>query len=235
MFKVIFAVVLLLLAVPKGWTQSGSKEKVYNSFILLNKELEETKVKLQASTGTLYYRLTQLYQKNGEEAQTSFDLGMRIKESKNELIRYINELKGFLIAKSEGKTRSEVLANDTLIGLENLENFDDCHTPEELLMKVEKFRETSRKYSVDDFTDQINKFQSITDSVLTPDELENGLRWHYLPSSFHRTGSWNTQKHPFREKPLAGIITYLSKIQVDVLLTEKAAVDHLIWRESSKE
>lgn len=235
MFRILLFVALFIPCVHISVAQTGSKEKIYSSYIHVNKELERTKTNLQDATNTMYYRLTLLYQKEGDSAQVSFDRGMRIKESKIEIIRYINELKGFLIAKCEDKTRSEVLANDTVIGLENLKNFDDYTTPEGLLMDDQGSYDNPRKFSLRDLTKQLDEYTAICDSALTKSEKKEGAGWNFISSDFNGRGYWNSREHPFREKPLAGIITYLSKIQIDILLTEKAAVEHLIWRESSKE
>ncbi|MCT4581905.1 MAG: hypothetical protein N4A35_10840 [Flavobacteriales bacterium] len=203
--------------------QSGSKEKIYSSFIIVNDGLESTRSLLTQETSKLYFDLIKKQGKDSIIVQLSDSL----RHKTAELVNYINRVKVLLIIKTEKLDKEAVVENDTIISLKHLEHFDDYYTPGETILGKNGEKKLKGKLSAYDLKKQIRSYEDFISKncfrLINPPkyiDINNGGYYY------------NWEHSNFKEKPLAGIITYLSKMQLDITLTEHATLKHLIAIES---
>ncbi len=213
----IVTLVLLFTFAFLGHTQSGSKEKIYSSFTIVNDGLESTRNLLTKETSTLYFDLIKKQGNDSIIVQLSDSL--RLKSAN--LINYINRVKVLLIIKTEGLDKEAIVENDTIISLKYLKHFDDYYTPGEVLLGKEGEKELKGKLSAYDLKQEIEAYNAFIS--------KNCFRLKSFPAfiDLSNGGYYNWTRSNFREKPLAGVITYLSKLQLDIILTEQTTVKHL--------
>lgn len=228
--RIIIAILLVGGLSINTFGQYGSKRKIYEGFSLVNDALEATKMQLNETGDKLYYDLTLKYQQEGDSAKEAFDDGMALREEANALVSHINNLKVFLIAKCEDKPKHEVYANDTLIRLRNLENFDDCSTPTELLIGESIYNPKEGQFTAWELKEKLSGFQTKIDSIITEEDAEEGMAIEYLSRSIisksRYSNRWITDS--FQDQSVSAIITYLSKLQIDIRLSEYDAIRYLI-------
>lgn len=231
---VVYFICLLLVPVI-SLAQYGSKKKVYDGFSLINNELEETRTLLNKKTEKLYYLFTMRYQKNGESMKVQFNEAMDMQSSASELVHYINNLKVFLIAKCDDKKRQEVQANDTIIKLSNIDNYDDYLTPFELLVGTTWHSPRKGQFTAYELQEKLKNFQFRMDSLATHSNIEDDIELGYFKTftQFNPETYWMRQT--FYEKPLSAVIVYLTKLQLEVRLSEVEALQYLMSPPSSEE
>ncbi|MFN3918322.1 MAG: hypothetical protein ACK4K0_11380 [Flavobacteriales bacterium] len=220
---------MLMFVVQSAYSQyGGNKRKLFNSYVVVNDGLEQTKSNIQKENQRMYYKLTQAYQEKGDSIKAAWDSSQVLRNETVEIIDYINNLKVLLIAKSEGKARHEVVANDTIISIKNLTNFDDYFTPTSILIGENRWEKLEGPYSATELKTKLQKHkrliirlldQQMKDSPKPSIPLEDYQSWT-------KSDSWEMAS--FYNTPLAGVITYLSKLQVDVLLAESMLLNHYL-------
>ncbi len=192
------------------FSQKGSKKKIYSSFTLINDNLESTRNKLSKQINTQYFDL--IKEKGKDSTIVSISDSLRIKS--NDLVNYLSRIKVFLIIKTEQLEKKVVVENDTIIGLEQLEHFDDYFTPSELLIGENRWDAKKGKYTANEISKRIKEYSLfITDTCFKQFEKEIVYLGKY----------WNSDD--FYHKPLAGIITQIALIQLNVKLTEQATIN----------
>lgn len=196
---------------------------MYSGYVSINHGLEETRALVEESTDKLYYDLTHKQQNDELTAKDGFRIGMQIRDSSLSLIQYINKMKVLLIAKCEDKNRSEIEALDTMISLNFLTNYDDYITPGTILYGDTWSNPKRGPYSAFQLAKKTNRFAELADSVWTNEELL-APQHDYL--SYAEDPSW--ERNGIRDKPLAAIITLLTKLQLDIKLQELRAIRKLI-------
>lgn len=222
-----FSIIVILFLCSNSFSQYGSKERIYDGFTLVNESLEATKMMLEQKGDQLYYDLTLSYQENGDSAILQFEHGMALREKADHLVLHINNLKVFLIAKTEGLTKPEVLANDTIISLRNIENFDDYQEPTKWLIGDSKHNPKEGQFTARELEEKLLEFQKSVDSLILKTDLDDGVKLGFLSQARNRNyGNWWI-RDSFYEKPLSAVITYLSKLQIDIKLTEQDAIRYL--------
>ena len=203
--------------------QKGSKEKIYSSFTVVNDGLEATRALLAKETSRLYFDFIKL---KGNDS-TAVQLGDSIRLKSDELINYINHVKILLIIKTEKLDKEAVIDGDTIISLKYLNHFDDYYTPGETLLGEDEWNPIKGKYTARDLKNKLKKYnQFIEKECFLSKQYDSFID---LENSGYY-GSWEVGN--FFEKPLAGIITYLSKLQVDIILMEQASIRHIIQTKS---
>lgn len=217
MFKFIILFLFVFL-VSVANAQNSSKKKIYSSFTIINDGLESTRMQLSKQTNKLYYDLIKKQSRDSVIVQLSDSL--RLKTS--ELVNYVNRVKILLIIKTEGLEKEAIVENDTIISLKHLEHFDDYYTPSEVLIGKDNEKKLKGKLSAYDLKKEIEAYSKFIS--------KNCFHFKQAPSFIdiaNESYYYNWERQYFEEKPLAGIITYLSKLQLDILLTEQATVIHL--------
>ena len=212
-------VVVFFIALSVSVTaQSGSKEKIYSSFIIVNDGLEATRGLLAKETNKQYFDL--IKKKGKDSIIVRLSDSLRFKSS--ELIGYINHMKILLIIKTENLEKKAVVENDTIISLKYLDHFDDYYTPGEILLGEDEWKYIKGKFTARGLKKEIYSYQDfIKEKCYTKSNPQTFIN---LSNSGYAS---NWERANFKEKPLAGIITYLSKLQLDIMLTEKQAINHL--------
>lgn len=199
--------------------QSGSKQKIYSSFTEINDGLEETRALLAKETSKDYFTLI----KDKGKDTTVVALADSLRTKSSELIGYINHVKILLIIKTEKLEKEAVVQNDTVLRLGYLEHFDDYYTPGDILLGEEGKQLLKGKFTAVGLKNEIIAYQNFIKKEIYK-ETEHQMYLNLSESMYYTSWEINT----FRDKPLAGIITYLSKLQLDVMLTEKQAINQLL-------
>lgn len=199
--------------------QSGSKEKIYSSFTIVNDGLEETRTLLANETNKRYFDL--IKEKGKDSLVVSLSDSLRYKSS--ELVSYINHVKILLIIKTEKLDKKAVVENDTIISLKYLEHFDDYYTPGEVLLGEDGKGSIKGKFTAKGLKKEIDSYQTfIKENCYNKSNQQTFINLNN--SGYY--GNW--ERANFKEKPLAGIITYLSKLQLDIMLTERQTINYLL-------
>lgn len=202
--------------------QKGSKEKIYSSFTIINDGLEATRTLLAKETNKLYFNLVKAKSNDSVTVQ----LGDSIRKKSNDLISYINHVKILILIKTEKLEKEAIVENDTIISLKYLEHFDDYYTPGEILIGKDEWSPIKGKYTAQDLKIKLMNYNEYLKSSC----YENSKLETFIDLNTNYYGTWETEN--FFEKPLAGIITYLSKLQLDIILTEQKSIKHLILTKS---
>lgn len=210
---------IFLIITSISIAQKGSKEKIYSSFSIVNDGLEETREKLTNQLNKQYFYLVK---SKGEDTAT-IKLADTIRIKSKELVEYINTIKLLLIIKTEKLNKEAVTNGDTIIKLNNLTHFDDYFTPTEVLLGKDKWKPIKGKYTAIELKEKIKNYIDFMNKNIAQNSSFISLKDRPFKSWAQAT---------FFEKPLAGIITYLSKIQTDVLLTEQQAIIYLQQKEN---
>jgi hypothetical protein len=203
--------------------QKGSKEKIYSSFTVVNDGLEATRTLLAKETSKLYFNLIKLKGSDSNAVQ----LGDSIRLKSNELIDYINHVKILLIIKTEKLDKEAVIDGDTIISLKYLTHFDDYYTPGETLLGEDEWNPIKGKYTARELKNKLNSYNRFIEKECFLSKKYNSFI-NMSNSGYY--GSWEVGN--FFEKPLAGIITYLSKLQLDITLMEQASIRHITQTKS---
>jgi hypothetical protein len=221
-----YLIYILLLLIPvSSIAQYGNKERMYSGYTVVNQGLESSRAQLNRLGDKIYYDLTLKFQNEGDSAKAEFDLGMEIRDSSAMIIKYINEMKVLLIAKCEDKKRSEIEADDTIISLKYLKNFDDYTIPKKILFGDNYYDPKKGEFTAHDLGGLLKDYGKLMDSVWVDEDAKEMAVDH-----LSLVRSWGWKNDLFKEKPLVAIITSLSKLQLDVKMQEQAAVRHLISR-----
>lgn len=214
---------LFTLTTLTTFAQKGSKEKIYSSFTIVNDGLEATRSKLAKETNKLYFNLI----KEKANDSSTVKLGDSIRLKSNDLISYINHVKVLLIIKTEKLDKKAIVENDTIISLKYLNNFADYYTPGETLLGENQWNPIDGKYTAKDLNNRLKAYNSYLEKECYKSTTNNSFV-NLNNSEYY--GNWEVEN--FFEKPLAGIITYLSKLQLDIILTEQASINYLIQTKS---
>ena len=191
------------------FSQKGSKEKIYSSFTVLNDNLEATRSKLTKQINRQYFDL--IKEKGKDSTLVSLSDSLRIKST--ELVNYLSRIKVFLIVKTENLEKKVVVKNDTIIGLKHLNHFDDYLTPTELLIGQNRWDSKKGKYTANEIAIKISTYSRfVLDTCLKDDDTFTYLDKYWSIDNFYH-------------KPLAGIITQISLIQLNIRLTEQATIN----------
>ena len=204
------SLVFYLLICLNLFSQKGSKEKIYSSFTIINDNLESTREILTKQISKQYFNL--IIDKEKDSSIVSLADSLRIKS--NDLINYLSRIKVFLIIKTEQLEKEVVVKHDTIIKLKYLEHFDDYFTPTELLIGESRWNPKKGKYTASEI---YNKISDYSDFVQNTCSITHKKEFDYLKRY------WNSDN--FYHKPLAGIITQLSLIQLKVRLAEQATIN----------
>jgi hypothetical protein len=212
--------VLLISLSVSVTAQSGSKEKIYSSFTIVNDGLEATRSLLAKETNKQYF---DLIKEKGKDSIV-VDLSDSLRFNSSELVSYINHMKVLLIIKTEKLDKKVVVENDTIISLKYLDHFDDYYTPGEVLLGEDEWKYIKGKYTAKGLKIEIDAYQDFIKEKCYKNKKNHQTYINLSNSGYY--GNW--ERANFKEKPLAGIITYLSKLQLDIMLTEKQTINHLL-------
>lgn len=216
----LITIVILLFSFFFAHSQYGSKKKVFNSFINLNDEIEQTKQTVKRNNDRLYFMLMKSEMQSGDSASTFHADSLR--EKTNGLINYINSIKVLLLVKSEGLEKTEIIDHDTLISLEYVQSIDDYSTPT-LLMIGDRWQPIDGQYSARELKNKLVAFEQELLASFDEDNQNTEIGIHVI-SEVGEQDSFNWEINNFYNVPLGGIITYLSKIQLDIRLSEAATL-----------
>lgn len=223
--KLIFVLsAFFILQVAHG--QYGSKKKVFNSFIQLNDEVQSTQKSIKRNNDRMYFLLMKSEMGNQENDSVFYSDSLRLKT--NEIINYINSLKVLLIVKSEKLTKSETVDHDTIINLKYIASLDDYSTPT-LVLIGDRWSPNVGQYTATELYNKLNDYEQELVGFLEEENknTELGICISY-ESNTANSYNWGTDN--FYNMPLGGVITFLSKLQLDIRLSEAAILSHYLQK-----
>ncbi|HOP42460.1 MAG: gliding motility protein GldM [Flavobacteriales bacterium] len=227
MINMMYLVLTALLAL------NVSKE-ILDSFVTVNNGLENTKATLKEKMDETYGTFAQYASENQAKYGTSYAAAQGIQTSASELITYIDQIKGEVIAKTEGyESVDQAYANDTVINLKYIEKKDNYDVITEVMIGPEPATPKEGEFTARDLRTRLEAFRdklkqaagnnevliaSIDQTFSFPDEKEAG-------DTGPKT-SWESKN--FYHVPLAAGVTILSKLQGDIRNMENETVNHLL-------
>ncbi|MFL5753907.1 MAG: hypothetical protein ACJ76F_10910 [Bacteroidia bacterium] len=199
----------------------GASSGILNSFINIDNSIKESESSPSAKR-LLYYSLM----KQMNDSSVFYAKAMKVKSISDDLYNHIENLKAYLISQTDRKPfvspspkLSEVDSKDNvdiptfiLIGNDELNLAKGAYSAVELRNKIEVYRmDVLSMYSEGLMKEDANKTMGLkTDATTMIDGV--GLSWE-MTNFYHL--------------PLVTVITYLSKLQLDVRTTELATVEYL--------
>ncbi|MCB0791884.1 MAG: gliding motility protein GldM [Flavobacteriales bacterium] len=233
MINMMYLVLTALLAL------NVSKE-ILESFVTVNNGLEMTKATLKEKMDQTYQTFKQYASENQAKYGAAYAQASGIQTSATELIKYIDQTKAEVIAKTEGRPVEEVYANDTVINLKLIEKKDNYDVITEVMIGPD---ETSPKEGDYTALDLRTKMEAFRDKLLAAVGQNNSTLAQNIQTTFSfpkekeagSTGaevSWETKN--FYHVPLAAGVTILSKLQGDIRNMENETVNYLLGNVEQK-
>jgi gliding motility-associated protein GldM len=196
-----------------------SKE-ILNSFIVVNKGLENTNASFAKKTDVLYADFD--FQKGLDPVRVTpyWIKAQEAKKQSEELNTYIEQLKKRLIMESEGIDKSVA---DTLT-LANVAGKDNYDTPTHIMIGES---EDGSKGVARELKDKLNAYR---DKLLglVDKETRAALNLPINTEDPEGSGSETWETNNFFHSPLAASVTILSKLQNDVKTSESEVVSRLL-------
>ncbi len=147
--------------------QYGSKKKVYDAFVIVNEELETTRENLSTNNNKMHFLVVKANMADSLKYSIPYSKLDSIKSETTTLIKHINNLKMLLIAKSESLKKEEVYANDTIISLQHIKNFDDYNTPSYVLIGEYRWEPIGGQYSAKELKEKLEGYNSFINRINT--------------------------------------------------------------------
>lgn len=206
--------------------------EVLEAFRVVDASLMQTLRAVDMKNAQVYSAFNQAYAENPAKVQEWKDKADQIKTKTDSLISYIWQLKEKLVVSSGSKTVTPdnpagndrftfvTEKGDTLI----IRKEDDINTPSEIMITQKKADELKQK---------IIAYKEFVVSMIPEDDLQlrenilQELKTEDPPINLREGGekrSWEIQH--FDSKPLAAILTLLSKMQIDVKNSEANVVNY---------
>lgn len=203
--------------------QYGSKQKVFKSFTILNDELEKSEQTQKRSTDRLYFLLFKSLASSPNDS--IFKASDSVREKTADLISYINSIKVLLIVKSEKLEKDHVVDHDTIINLRYISGLDDYSTPTLVLIGENRWSPLTGQYSALELKGKLLKYQQflIRNLHVSDQTTEIGIKFME-----DENDHWEITN--FYNLPLGGIVTFLSKLQLDVRMAEASLISY--WLQS---
>ncbi len=226
MIKLITVITILFLSYSLQ-AQYGSKKKVYNSFVLLNDALENSRSVVKKNNDRLYFLLIKAHQTDSEKYSNAFEKSDSIRQETQDIINYINNLKVLLIAKTENLEKTSVVNNDTIISLKHIDNFDDYTTPSYILIGENRWEPLEGQYSAIELKNKLQDYKDFLEQLIKEEDQNMEIGINVI--DFDTKASYDKWEIAnFHNVPLAGVISYLSKIQLDIKIAESDVINYFL-------
>jgi gliding motility-associated protein GldM len=227
-----------------------SKE-VLNGFVKVNDGLQTSNRQMGGQSNSIWSSFESKFAQNRDKVEPFYNSAKQVKERSDDMINYIKGMQGFSLASSSGDaprwkdTRDKYIANsellraDTVLGIQYISKMDEYQelTAQLVGPSPEKPREAdeAHPYTALDLKNKLLEYSQFLQSIQV--KTVDGKEWK--PSQGILSGLENTFKYEsgmeddvekswegiyFSDVPLAAVITFLSKLQLDV---ENAKTNYL--------
>lgn len=207
--------------------------EVLQSFKVVDYSLLETLRTVDMKNAQMYARFEQAYAENEVKVGEWKEKADQVKEKTDSMLLYISGIKEELVRRSGFSLPGEdnpLLSDDFFLVTEEgdtliLNKADELNIPSEYMITQKKGTELKNK--IDTFRESLLIFIDENDTELRHTVLSS-LDTSDPPVNFREGGeskSWETER--FLDKPLAAVLTLLSKIQIDVKNTESNLINYL--------
>lgn len=229
-----------------------SKE-ILNSFILINDSLIVTNKNFANKNGTQYDAFKAALLNDQKKVKPWYDMAIEVQTSSEEMVAHIEDLKQYLIMKTDKLDSTEVnaylakVANasndidkaaaqvlvDSIFGLKNVNSKDNYDIPTNIMIGGDEGKPEEGRYTSVELAGKLTEFKNGLIAKLDPKKgqsIIDALKLNFntdttLRISASERQSWHLAN--FYHIPLAAVITNLTKIQTDVRNAESDVVKYL--------
>lgn len=229
-----------------------SKE-ILNSFVLINDSLVVTNRNFEGKNESQYDSFKAALLNDQKKVKPWYDMAMEVKAAADSAVNHIEDLKRYLIMKTDKLDSVEVnalLANvknasnedarvaaltvvDSVFSLRNVNSKDNYDIPTNIMIGGDEFNLKKGPYTAEELKGILDSFRDRLIAKIDPrkgQSIINSLSQNFntdtsLKVSDSESQIW--QLANFYHIPLAAVITNLSKIQTDVRNAESDVVKYL--------
>ena len=218
-----------------------SKE-ILNSFILINDSLIVTNKNFANKNESEYDKFDRAYAENKEKVGKWHSKAMEVKESSKEMVDYIEDLKQYLIMRTDKldsveinkfKESGDQIVLDSIFALKNVNSKDNYDIATNIMIGGDEGKLKEGEHTAAELATKLTNFKDVLIAHLDPIKgrsIIDALKLNFntdttLRISASEFQSWHLAN--FYHIPLAAVITNLTKIQTDVRNAESDVVKYL--------
>jgi gliding motility-associated protein GldM len=229
-----------------------SKE-ILNSFILINDSLIVTNKNFESKNESQYDAFKAALLNDQKKVKKWYDMAIDVRNSSEGVVEHIEELKQYLIMRTDKLDSNETnallakVANanneleraaaqyvvDSIFSLSNVSSKDNYDTPTNIMIGGEEGKLKQGRHTASELVEKMNAFRDNLISKLDPKKgqsIIDALTTNFdtevrLKISNSESEAWPLAN--FYHIPLAAVITNLTKIQTDVRNAESDVVKYL--------
>lgn len=227
MINMMYLVLTALLAL------NVSKE-ILNAFVTVNDGLEITKATFKNKMDQQYADFAASYNENKQKVGPYYNSAQSIQNSATEIIDHINNLKVLIIAGTEGKTKEEIFANDTILSMKYVDAKDAYDLPTNMMIGTSSATPKDGENTAKELKQKLEAYRDLLKKVVTdrggnPTLIASLDRTFDFPEKIKDASGTNTnwESLNFYHVPLAACVTIMSKFQADIRNTESDVVNWL--------
>jgi gliding motility-associated protein GldM len=218
-----------------------SKE-ILNSFILINDSLVVTNKNFASKNESQYDAFKAALLNDQKKVQQWYDDAMEVQESAENMVGHIEELKEYLIMRTDKLDSLEIKAlrdaGDfdsiaSIFSLRNVNSKDNYDTPTNIMIGGNEAKLKEGPHTAFELVEKLNGFRDKLISKIEPakgQSIIDALQLNFNTDTTLRISPTETEIWPmanFYHIPLAAVVTNLSKIQTDVRNAESDVVKYL--------
>jgi gliding motility-associated protein GldM len=218
-----------------------SKE-ILNSFILINDSLVVTNKNFASKNESQYDAFKAALLNDQKKVQKWYDDAMEVQESAEDMVGHIEELKQYLIMRTDKLDSLEIKAlreaGDldsiaSIFSLRNVNSKDNYDTPTNIMIGGNEAKLKEGPHTAFELVEKLNGFRDKLISKIEPakgQSIIDALQLNFNTDTTLRVSDSESETWPmanFYHIPLAAVVTNLSKIQTDVRNAESDVVKYL--------
>jgi gliding motility-associated protein GldM len=218
-----------------------SKE-ILNSFILINDSLTVTNKNFASKNESQYDAFKAALLNDQKKVQKWYDDAMEVQESAEDMVGHIEELKQYLIMRTDKLDSLEIKAlreaGDldsiaSIFSLRNVNSKDNYDTPTNIMIGGNEAKLKEGPHTAFELVEKLNGFRDKLISKIEPakgQSIIDALQLNFNTDTTLRISPTESEIWPmanFYHIPLAAVVTNLSKIQTDVRNAESDVVKYL--------
>jgi gliding motility-associated protein GldM len=218
-----------------------SKE-ILNSFILINDSLTVTNKNFASKNESQYDAFKAALLNDQKKVQKWYDDAMEVQESAEDMVGHIEELKQYLIMRTDKLDSLEIKAlreaGDldsiaSIFSLRNVNSKDNYDTPTNIMIGGNEAKLKEGPHTAFELVEKLNGFRDKLISKIEPakgQSIIDALQLNFNTDTTLRVSDSESETWPmanFYHIPLAAVVTNLSKIQTDVRNAESDVVKYL--------
>lgn len=215
---------------------------ILNSFILINDSLVVTNKNFANKNESEYDKFDRAFAENKEKVGKWHKMAMDVKESAELTVDYIEDLKQYLIMRTDKLDSLEIKqlreagnieVLDSIFSLKNVNSKDNYDTPTNIMIGGEEGKLKEGAHTASELALKLNGFKDLLIDKLDPikgKSIIDALNINFNTDTMLQISNSEKQEWAlanFYHIPLAAVVTNLSKIQTDVRNAESDVVKYL--------